>query len=142
MGENELSNREWAAFMYAYKVLKWCEGEGISASVEMFPDGSGNLIIPFQVLREKKAGYYMPTDQYLTSQQKECLEGFLHSDRWEGETNREVLRSCGGWYEGWEPGSAVGVCEFFHPISGTCRKLGMMEGGQIRCGEHRTLVER
>lgn len=72
------------AFTYARTVLKWCKEQGLKASVTMFDDGSGKLVLYETMIQSSLA---------------RTLEKMLHSERWGGDHQTMTLTSCCGWHE-------------------------------------------
>lgn len=78
--ENNLS-----AFIYAHKVLEFCESKSIPASVTMFLDGSGVLNTNLSKLN----------NEVMIK-----LENILKSNRWSTDLNTNItLTSCLGWVD-------------------------------------------
>lgn len=76
-------NSNLKSFIYAHKVLEFCESKSIPASVTMFLDGSG-------VLNTNKS----KLDEGLMVK----LEDILKSNRWGVDfRNNLTLTSCHGW---------------------------------------------
>lgn len=73
-----------AAFLHARTVLKFCVASGLTASVELFHDGSGALVLYHDSIPAPVA---------------KTLETMVHSERWaSGPDGTMILKSCCGWH--------------------------------------------